>query len=798
MKKYNLLDELNNINDEYIIESLNYKMKRDDKMKSNLWLKIGTFSLAFACTFIFGFFLYKNYNNNKVLVETEITSNQYLTANYAMEMYNEFNKKYDLDFTSLNINEKKIIRSIEFMSNNEEYKYCSGNIEVKRLENDIIEYNISSDCDNKRDDNVELSFKIYSNLITNEKYQLINSPQEVENGFIGVLNGYKSDGHTRQSIDGIVYLDKELNTKEIKLFKNEIVGPNGGAPRINIVNNGFIVDSFSNEDNAAKRSETLAFYDEDLNLKWSKTFERQKFTEFGFESKDYYVFKYFNTFYYLSKDNGEIVNTVDLPSYATYRKDNNTSIEYAYYNDGLIFIARLGETDNAKIYIFDENINKLSEIEIPEVIPQKRRSYFKYYVNKKRTIVATLENLYIYDTATGNLINKLKTNSKHIENFKVEDDKFMLIYDGVYDYRPDGQIYQTLNEKYNYYESYDFEGNLIYSLDIDKYYGWNALNDLGIIDTASEFRSSTINHSTYLLGNYVFESFFDKNNNGTVFYLLYDYSNALLTQTINYKNYLGIWTENEKVSRNSNQNAIVLDITNNKIYGRLYLMDNYKFANTEIKMNGGVGTFTATTYDNQYTVKGTIELLNKSVKLTITEHNLPKLDNNTFMLTYNTDREFEQEISFNDYLGIWCENEKVSRNSDQNAANLAITSNFKTIKLYLLNNYRFAETVVTMSGNVGTFSTHTEDYKYNVSGKIELLDKKVKITITEHNLPKLDNNTFMLTYNTDKEFYMGENINSLNDYLGSWFESEDEAFNEEKNAIILRLSNNDLKLKIFL
>jgi len=442
------------------------------------------------------YFIYLKLNNNKENKPKEeivISKDKYLTANYALELYeNTFSYvEENIDLNNLKKSETLIISSDKLIEEKEEYKYCEGFLNITKLENDIYEYVISSDCINAMKDSAKLNIKVYSNINQNSNYQIVTSLENINGEYIAGLSDYKlmpdSDGYSLELMGpiGIMHLNNNMNIKKIHVFDEIKQNINND---LIILDSGYLIKEYDSE------NEITNFYYYNPNYELVSKIESLSYMKYLYETEEELVFAFYNEILYYSKTDGTLKNSITL-------KIEGYDNEYIYYMNNILY-SIIEEKDSEIMVIYDIEGNLLSKVDITkynETISYVNNNYIGLYsFDNKNVSILNLkgEELKIIDLEE----------DLEFERMDLKDNTYSILY-----------RMQDSNDSYkNYYvyETYN-ENKLTNKKTYDKDYGINTLKESGL----------TFNYEmnyNFLIDEKIIEVFYTPDNNGMEVFLIYD------------------------------------------------------------------------------------------------------------------------------------------------------------------------------------------------------------------------------------------------------------------------------------
>lgn len=534
-----IINKLNDIDDKHVNEAIkidNKKKLMEEKMKENnkksIWKYIFV-PVTCVCAVVMAIIYVNNNKNENKIVRT---NNKYLTANYSMLLYSEADSyiKENINLSELDENKSITIDSNKILKNvSEEYKYCSGEVIITKNKFGMYEHTVKSSCDNESKENINLTLKVYTNVNQNSEYQILSNVTEKEDGYIGVLSNYiinSSDNIVTTKYDGVsgvVKLDKDLNITDLKLLDKPVTSM---STNIYSLKDNYIITNYPDGVNG---KQVVSYYDSNLKLLWSKSYENYTLTNYLTETNDKVLFGEFNKVIYINKKDGSFDSSIEIGSIG------NVTLSY---KDGYLFLFDYFKT--YKLYKYDLDGKELLAIDLLNVDGiNKDANVVSQKQGNNVSIFRSNNNLYVFDK-DGKLINTIDISNDDLYDFNVLNDTYEIIYN------ISGETYKVLEDgnekivqgKVKKYVKYDLSNNIIISTNIDNTYGYDMLENVGL-------SVSNMAHNTYVLNNELFEYMYSKDNNGTLVLMVYDYSKVNDTDDENSDN-----NSNDKSTINEGEN----------------------------------------------------------------------------------------------------------------------------------------------------------------------------------------------------------------------------------------------------
>lgn len=453
---------------------------------------------CFILLMIIGAFVYVKWSHdtkkNSQKEEIVISQDKYLTANYALEMYENTFSYVDenVDLSTIKENETLKITSDKLVEAKEEYKYCEGVLNITKLENDIYEYVIASNCSNTLDSAVALNIKVYANINQNSNYQVITSIKKIEDEYIGVLSNYilMKDEDGGYSLEhngpaGIMKLSDNMNIKKFHLFDKIKQNVNND---LYVLKNGYLIKEYDHE------NEVTTFHYYNQNYEFVSKIESLSHMNYLYETTKTLVFSFYNEILYYSKEDGTLNNSITL-------KIEDYDNENVYHmNDILYTIVEKDKKKELVMYNLDGTL--LSKIDITkynETISYMNKNYIGLYSfdNKNISILKS----------SGEEIKQIAlTEDIEFDRMDLKDNRYSILY-----HKQDSS---DSYKNYYVYETYENE-NLLSTNTYDKDYGINTLKNAGL----------TFNYEmnyNFIIDGKVIEVFYTPDNNGTEVFLIYN------------------------------------------------------------------------------------------------------------------------------------------------------------------------------------------------------------------------------------------------------------------------------------
>ncbi|MGM9881779.1 MAG: hypothetical protein ACI31S_02925 [Bacilli bacterium] len=151
------------------------------------------------------------------------------------------------------------------------------------------------------------------------------------------------------------------------------------------------------------------------------------------------------------------------------------------------------------------------------------------------------------------------------------------------------------------------------------------------------------------------------------------------------------------------------------------------------------------------------------------------------------------------YLGYWYESEQHSKDQNANSLNIKnVNGNKILMDLYITRTADFNGFEVTMNGTSGTFEASTDNGTSSdgqvakINGNIVIYNNSIKLTITKSNVMYLNSETeYTFSYHI-------ENSN-IDNYKGTWYESEQHSKDQNSNRIIIKeIDNNKITFDFYI
>ena len=645
-----IINKIGDIDDKHIKQALKINNKEKllgekmmEKRKNNIWKYI---TIPVTCVAIVASgMVYMNSlkNNEEKIVKSK---DKYLTANYSMLLYKEVN---DYINDNINLEEIKDDSGVTITSDKvfnkvpEEYKYCSGEVIIKKNKYGIYEHIIKSSCDNEANNNVNLTMRVYTNMNQTSAYekQIIGNIINTKDGYNGSLMNYivnKTENSISEKYDGVtgtISLNKDLDIKNINILDK---AKTGIGTVLYTLDNNYIITEYPNGNNG---NQVINYYDNKLKLLWNTELDNNHLIfNYLYETKDKIAFNNFDKIIIFNKKDGNIYKEISL-------KDiGNTSLTYS----------------NGYLYAFDNSNYRINKINLDgkivsyvELLNQeginKNISFTDSILSENISIFNNDDNIYVFDKK-GKLINKISTsvdggtNEYRFESFNISNNYYEIVYNTnteVHSVNEDGkdELIQANQKKYI---RYDLNNNILISADIDETYGYNTLNSMGLV-LNDVFKDSN------LLGDKLFEYIYSPNNNGTFMFMLYDYSkvNDLLVDedtntsseeiSVDLSNYKGYWYINkEEYEEWNNPNCLnIKSINKDELSINLYVARTAGF-DFNIKINNNTGEFNANSEFGS--ISGSIVLIDDKIRMNISNSSVNGIKNNEkYEFTFHTDKE---------------------------------------------------------------------------------------------------------------------------------------------------------------
>lgn len=458
-------------------------------MKKRTIIVISLIILFFISLFVYFFWNYFE-KNKKDISQVTISQDKYLVSSYALKIYeNTFSYiEENIDLNTLKENETLKISSNQLVEQVEKYKYCSGDLYITKLENNIYEYNITSNCSNAMKEAIGLNIKVYSNINQDSNYQVVTSISKTKEGYTGVLSNYiltpDDEGYSLEhsATSGIVHLSDTMEVGKIHFFKDIKDNLNND---LFILKDGYLIKEYDKELDAI----TFYYYNEKYEL--VSTIESLSNMQYLYETEEELVFSFYNEILYYDKKNSSLRKSTTLK----IEHYNNEFI--SYMNDTLYTILKEG---TLIIYNLDATI--LAQIDITNYNPTN------YYINQNYIGIYSFENKKIYILSIdGKEIKQIDLEDNlEFDKMELQDKKYSILYHK-----------QESDENYKnfyIYETYE-ESKLLTKNTYHKDYGIHALQEMGLtFDYEMNYN--------FIIENKVIEVFYTPLNNGTEVFLIYD------------------------------------------------------------------------------------------------------------------------------------------------------------------------------------------------------------------------------------------------------------------------------------
>lgn len=217
-----------------------------------------------------------------------------------------------------------------------------------------------------------------------------------------------------------------------------------------------------------------------------------------------------------------------------------------------------------------------------------------------------------------------------------------------------------------------------------------------------------------------------------------------------FSKYIGVWKNNDSEIPDE---EVVIERVNDDVVGfNYYLYRLCDFNDIEATMDGTKGTF-ETKNELEWTIKGTIELDNDTVTLTITDSSSDLVSKTTTVFKIKDDESSIKEknsvsnFDISDYTGVW-RNDDSSNPTDELIIGAA-SGNEVTFD-YLIDGITTFENVsARLNDNTAEFDV-VNDLGWSLRGYFVMSDNKVTLTIEESSSEYIDKATTVYELHRDK------------------------------------------------
>lgn len=217
-----------------------------------------------------------------------------------------------------------------------------------------------------------------------------------------------------------------------------------------------------------------------------------------------------------------------------------------------------------------------------------------------------------------------------------------------------------------------------------------------------------------------------------------------------YSKYVGVWKNND--SEIPDEEVAIEKVNDDTIYFDYYLYRLCDFNDIEVKLDGTKGTFN-TKNDLEWTIKGTIELDNDQVTLTVTDSSSDLVSKKATTFKIKEDKSSIKEknvvsnFNINDYIGVW-RNDDSSNPTDEL---IIVSSDGVEVKFdYLIDGITTFENVnASINDDTASFDVKN-DLGWTLKGYFVMKDNKVTLTIEESSSEYINASTTVYELHRDK------------------------------------------------